>query len=102
MGYFSLLALIPNLVITDTEHFLYSLPLVLLVMGYLLTQKRALFVLLAIPCFMLYAGTSTDLMGTGLSDWLKARGSIGIGNLGIIALSVFVFTRLTEKSNFAT
>jgi hypothetical protein len=101
IGYFTLFAVIPNLVVTDTEHFLFTLPLVLLVTGYLFTQRNLLFMTLAVLFFLLYMGTSSDLMGAGLSHWLEERGSIGIGNLGIIALSVFVFTRLTEKSNFA-
>lgn len=79
-----LLAFTPNFFVTDTEHFLLSLPLLLLVIKLLVELKNKWFwipfVLLIIP----FSFNSNDLLGRNLSDYFDERGMLGIVNLGFI------------------
>ena len=74
-------ALVPHLVITDQEHFLYSLPLIAFTLSSLFNQRRPL----ALACFaaamLLYATRSSDLWGSQLESRWVAHGALGLGNL---------------------
>ena len=74
-------ALVPHLVITDQEHFLYSLPLIALTLAALFYQRRPLALVLFIAAMLLYATRSSDLWGSQLESRLVANGALGIGNL---------------------
>jgi hypothetical protein len=89
--YFVFLALIPNLLITDTEHFLFSLPLIILCMFLLRIKKNLILSSLFIFFILLYAGNSPEVFGAGLSDKIDKAGVLGIANLGIITCSLFAF-----------
>ena len=91
--YILILALLPNLLVTDTEHFIWSLPLIAMILGNwwygttgLLHQKFkwAFRTLLCLVLFM-YGGNSSDLLGNKGSDWFENMGLLGWGNLGLIA-----------------
>lgn len=85
------LAFIPNIFITDTEHFLYAMPLVFLIFYVALTTKEATiwgFFAVGMLCFSFH---SSDLLGKNLSDWVSIYGLLGIGNL------IFIGTCLTTK-----
>ncbi len=84
-GYFCLLAIVPNLVITDTEHFLLSLPLVMILLRYIYEKKNYLLTSAFIVLIFFYEGTSTDLLGKNLSQRFEEAGLLGISNLLIIA-----------------
>ncbi len=95
---FSLTALVPNLVTTDTEHFLLSSPLILLTL-YLLHQRKS--IVLNCLFFLLiffYAGNSSDLLGKALSKKVDAWGILGMANLGILALA---FTLLKDRNRIS-
>ena len=59
---FLLTASIPNLVITDTEHFLLSLPLIALLLCCLQTKKNYKVNIAFAVCIIFYGGTSTELL----------------------------------------
>lgn len=85
------LAFIPNIFITDTEHFLYALPLVFLILELALRTKNvATWGLFAVGmlCFSFH---SSDLLGKQLSDFVSTYGFLGIGNL------IFIGTYLTTR-----
>lgn len=85
------LAFIPNIFITDTEHFLYALPLVFLILELALrTKNMATWLLFALGmvCFSFH---SSDLLGKQLSDFVSTYGFLGIGNL------IFIGTYLTTR-----
>jgi hypothetical protein len=100
-SYFILIGIIPNILITDVEHFLFSLPLISIVILYLKDQKNHFYnILFAVVIFM-YGGNSSDLVGNELSNDIKYWGFVGIGNLIIIGSAFVVYFRVKngDKSN---
>ena len=93
--YFLLIALVPSLVHTDTEHFMWIWPLLALSIYGLLNkdvkQTRLGIILLALA-FIPFAINSPDLVGNRL-QLLFDEGGIGLGNLLIIAAALMVNTR---------
>jgi hypothetical protein len=78
------LALVPNLVITDQEHFLFSLPLIAFLLGKLFFRPSWIFLIFFLLGVCLYALRSSDLWGNDLEAWWTAHGALGIGNLLLI------------------
>lgn len=92
--WFFLTALLPNLVKTDSEHFLCSLPLIIISLFYLVTQKKILPSAIFFILVFFYSVTcSTDILGTELSNTLFNMGLIGISNLFIIGFALLVIYR---------
>jgi hypothetical protein len=87
-----LLALVPSLTLTDSEHFILALPLVL----YMAMQLRAgaprWLLAASILAFALYGGNWEDALGP-FSDRLIHYGALGMGNLLVIGLSVALYLR---------
>lgn len=87
--YFLLIAIIPNLVHTDTEHFMWVLPLIIMwltriwkptnVKGWV---KFAVWGLAVIP----FTLTTPDIWGQEMAEWFDKSGVLGIANLVFIAL----------------
>jgi hypothetical protein len=97
--YFLLIAAIPNLMATDTEHFLFSLPLILFSLQFLKESARyktmMLYVLL---CFFSYCDFGNDILGKELSTWLEMHGFTGLGNIFILLVSLLVFFRVVKQN----
>jgi hypothetical protein len=91
MEWFVLIAILPNLVKTDSEHFLCSLPLIMLIIYYLASKKQILVITLFVVLIFFYGANSTDLLGIKLSDALFNMGLIGVSNLFIIAFALIIF-----------
>jgi hypothetical protein len=96
-SYFILLAIIPNVLITDTEHFLYSTPIILFSIYSLYsnhnTKLRIAFVIFSI----LYAMNSPDILGKFLSAKFEDLGILGMANLGLIV--TFILLQRTQKTH---
>ena len=88
---FVLIAFIPNVFITDTEHFLFSLPLISILIQYFSIPKRFVWIPLIAFMIFLYGGNSTDMMGDYLNENYKIMGLLGIGNLMIITTALIVY-----------
>ena len=79
------LALVPHLVITDQEHFLYSLPLIALTLAGIFRSPQPTASVCLVAAMFLYATRSSDLWGSELeATWVEA-GALGIGNLLLLA-----------------
>lgn len=93
--YFFIIAVVPNILITDNEHFIFTLPLIALVIFYLSSTRSFGWMILFGVFILMYGGNSTDLVGKELTLLIKHMGILGIGNLLIItfALSLFYFKR---------
>ncbi|NOU48154.1 MAG: DUF2029 domain-containing protein [Bacteroidales bacterium] len=101
--YFVILALIPNLTITDFEHFMFSLPLIaFIVMQLFNTKNQVLLLLVSIIAFFLYGGNLRDIVGARLSAWMTANGMLGLGNLIIIGISFVIYFYLRRKDTITT
>lgn len=79
LEFFLILGLIPNLVHTDTEHFLWATPMIMLFVSFLPRLKWLwpVFVLCLIP----YALATPDLWGRAGAEWLIKSGAIGFANI---------------------
>jgi len=91
MGYLGMLAIIPNLVITDTEHFLYLLPLVVWMVSYFFAVRDYGLLAVFILLILAYGANSSDLLGRELSAWISDWGLLGISNLLLIVLAFYIF-----------
>lgn len=80
-------ALVPHLVITDQEHFLFSLPLIVLTLAALFHQRSAATATIFILAMLLYATRSSDLWGPDLESRWVASGALGWGNLLLLLAS---------------
>lgn len=75
----------PNFFVTDTQHFLLSLPLIILYIIQLKNQKSIISYLIFILVFILFSINSNDLWGKELSSVFDAAGVLGLGNLVLIS-----------------
>lgn len=81
------LALIPNLVVTDQQHFLYSLPLIALLVAVPWAAQPSWFRVLTAFAFFGYALRSSDLWGDALEDRWVWYGLLGSGNILLMGLT---------------
>ncbi|MBK7384770.1 MAG: DUF2029 domain-containing protein [Flavobacteriales bacterium] len=92
--YFLLLALVPSITLTDTNHFLFSLPAIMLLCHRLIPRPRSRWLLLvALLLLFAYGGNWADALGD-LSDRMVHFGVLGIANIGLVLLvALHFFTR---------
>lgn len=91
--YLVLVALVPSITLTDTEHFLLALPVVAYVIHRLVPGSGERWrAWVAVPLLLLYGGNLEDALG-GFSDVLIHYGVLGIGSFGLLLLSVLWWSR---------
>jgi hypothetical protein len=96
--YILLLAIIPNITVTDSEHFLLSIPLIAFATNWLFKQKEHLIIkIVGVSCFVLYGMNMREVVGTNCSAWLTTNGILGIANLAIIAYCIYIYRVLNKK-----
>lgn len=91
-------AFTPNFFVTDTEHFLLSIPLLVFLLFFLSKYKSIgmwVFFFLAVIPFSL---NSNDLWGRTISDYFDSLGALGIGNLVFITLLVIFCFKPARES----
>ncbi|HLG36353.1 MAG TPA: glycosyltransferase family 87 protein [Bacteroidia bacterium] len=98
-GYFSLIAIVPNLVITDTEHFLLSLPLIMILLYFISLRQNKFLAIIFLVVIFFFGANSTDLLGKALSLKFDTLGLLGISNLILISAvtCLFLFSHKTIK-----
>ena len=90
--YLLIISLIPSLVLTDTEHFMFTLPLIAFILIYLFYSGNIKLIIISGVSFLLYFGNWGDVLGK--YSYLPAQyGALGIGNLMIIGTSMYIFIR---------
>jgi hypothetical protein len=95
-----LIAIMPNLFKTDTQHFLYSVPLLTVWCCYLFYSKNKIAIALYVFAILLYDTHSSDLWGYRLADDMYHLGVLGIGNLIIIlAVTVYYFRSIRHLNS---
>ncbi len=99
-SYFVLIGLIPNLLITDTEHFMFSLPIILFILNYVTFQKKWYYKLLCLILIFFFAGNSPDILGKTLSNQFSQMGVLGLSNLVWIGLSLWFAFRAKAKPEY--
>lgn len=85
------LAIIPNMIITDVEHFLFSIPLILIITASILSGKRYVLFTPLILTLILFGGKSNDILGKSLASFFHQNGFLGIANLLLIGWSFYIY-----------
>jgi hypothetical protein len=78
---------VPNLVITDQQHFMFALPLLLFTLAWLYIRKDRPVLLGFLLALLLYATRSTDLWGSRLENLWVGWGVLGLGNILLMAVA---------------
>ncbi|MDD2965362.1 MAG: glycosyltransferase family 87 protein [Bacteroidales bacterium] len=92
--FFVFLALIPNLTVTDFEHFMFSMPLIVyLIYKWKSNELNLIAKVVVVAGFLLYGGNIRELVGKDVSLWMTSHGMLGLGNLIVVAVSVCSFCR---------
>ena len=86
-----LLAFTPNFFVTDTEHLLLTLPLLLLLLKELIELKKPLYWAIFTVFIVPFSLNSNDILGRNISDFIDEIGLMGISNLGFIALFLVLY-----------
>lgn len=95
-------AAVPSFFLTDTEHFLLSLPLIYLLLVHLQqsgSRWQWVFFFSGMLCFSF---DSTDLLGRTLSDFLFDNGFLGMGNLIWLGLYLYMLPRIRSAAGRQT
>jgi len=96
---FILVSLIPNIVVTDTEHFLLSLSIIMVIINFYiyLKKKKDLLFYLIILFFIMYGGNWHDLWGHKISVWINHTGILGIGNILLIISFICIVFKIQKS-----
>jgi hypothetical protein len=89
--WFLLLAIIPNLMKTDSEHFLASIPIITFIIYYIAVSRRFWLIPVMVILVFFFGGNSQDVLGKDLSSRLFSMGLIGIGNLLLILMTLLLY-----------
>ncbi len=88
--YYLLIAIVPSILITDIEHFLFSLPLIVILILYLRDHKIITMISFALLMFM-YGGNSSELIGKKMAAVFEDAGLLGICNLVMIGMVIYLY-----------
>lgn len=86
-----------NFFITDTEHFLLALPLIMLLLNWLYNLKNNIYWVIFLIGTLLFSFDSMDLLGRKISTFVYDYGLLGIGNLIFIILGILIWKREKNK-----
>jgi hypothetical protein len=89
--WFLLMAIIPNVMKTDTEHFLASIPIITFIIYYIAVNRRFWLIPVMVILIFFYGGNSQDILGKDFSYRLFSMGLIGISNLLLILMTLFLY-----------
>ena len=97
-----LVALVPCITLTDTEHFLLATPVVAYIIHRLVPRAEPRWLaLIAVPLLFLFGGNWEDALGS-FSDTLIHYGALGIGCFGLIILAIMLWTGSNQKADPAS
>ncbi len=99
--YFLLIAIVPVFLVTDTEHFLFSLPLITILIFHLSRTKNYLLITVFTLVMFMYGGNSSDLLGKNLAHKFEDWGFLGISNLIIIGSVIYMYINKTTYGNIS-
>lgn len=101
--FFIAIAAIPNLAHTDTEHFMWTWPLIaFLIHAYISSKGNFLHLGLLIIAFIPYTLNSPDIVGKELSYIFDEGGLLGLANLILLVLSSHYLLGTTSFKNYPT
>ena len=95
---FILVALIPNLVITDIQHLLLTIPILCYLVHFLSFHRKWYSIALCVLVIFVYEGNSMDLMGRDLHYKILEIGFPGMANLIIVMAAAGIFLVTAARS----
>lgn len=98
--YFLLIALIPNLTHTDTEHFMWSWPLIAYVIISLITTQirhKQYYIIVMFLAFIPYCVNSPDIVGKQIRFLFDEGGLLGTANILILICAVLIALEQSRK-----
>ena len=97
--FFLPLALVPNLVHTDTEHFMWTMPLLFLIAALMREswQGKWVFWPFLVAAFIPYSLNSPDLVGREIAKRFDVGGGLGIANLIIVGVALVMHQRYHQR-----
>jgi hypothetical protein len=96
--YFLLIGLVPCVTVTDTEHFLYSIPVLLCLISFLYQHKLPIYLVVMVSFFLILFGIKvTGAIGNYWADVYLEHGLLGISNLFILcAFAMLSFLKVSK------
>ena len=88
-----LIAVVPSILITDTEHFLFSLPLIALLIINISGEKFSWKMILLFIVLLMYGGNSSDIWGKSLASKFENFGMLGLSNLMLVTWGVILMMK---------
>jgi len=98
LEWFVVFAALPSIVNTDTQHFMYSLPLIMLLLFYFGQNRDYILGIVLIVIFLLYGTNSNDLVGDTIGNFFDRIGAVGISNIMLILVAVYVSLKENRKN----
>lgn len=96
--WFLILALLPNLIRTDWVLLMFSAPILAFMIFYIASRKRYRFIPVLVLILFFYGANSDDLLGRQLSHKILYSGLMGVSNLLLVILSLFLFLDLRKRT----
>jgi hypothetical protein len=93
------MAFTPSFFVTDTEHFLLSLPLILIIIKKIIQLKIYYYWILFLIIITPFALKSNDLLGSELAAFANEKGVIGLSNLLVVLLFILLLV-IQKKAIF--
>lgn len=97
--WFTMIAIMPSIFRTDTQHFLLSLPLIMILLVFVGQSKNKMKIALFVLLIFFYGGNTSELIGKKLSTIFDAAGFLGISNLVLIGVVVGTFSFGKKREN---
>jgi hypothetical protein len=97
--WFLLLSVIPNVMRTDSEHFLASIPIIMFIIYYIAVSRRFWLIPVMVILIFFYGGNSQDALGRDFSLRLFSMGLIGISNLLLVLMTLFLYLDFRNLKN---
>jgi hypothetical protein len=94
--WFLLIALLPNLIKTDSVLLLFSAPLITFMVFYIASQKQYWWIPVLVILIFFYGANSDDLLGRSLSHTILQSGLMGLGNFLLVIVSLVMFLHLRK------
>lgn len=95
--WFIILAILPGLIKTDWVAYLLSAPLVTFIIFYISSRKKYTLIPFMVILLLFFSANSDDLLGRELSRKLLVMGVMGLSNLILVLLSLWIFRSETCK-----
>ena len=97
--WFLIMAMLPNIVNTDTEHFLASAPIITFIIYFIASKRRYWLIPVMSILIFFYGANSQDVLGKDFSYRLFSMGLIGFSNLLLIMMALLLYLDFRKRNS---